>query len=157
MKKNLEILKCEHKITDAGLPYMRFQTSEGWMSCFNSKANEELKKQVNHLVCVNVVESPSKDGSRVFMNITEFHGPPEQGVSTTVINQGAPKEEFPVVKPGMPVKEPKNHATMYVSYAKDVFCRLSDIDNKDGNPRSPVDDVIKQSIEVVKSFKTAFE
>jgi len=46
---------------------------------------------------------------------------------------------------------------MLASYAKDVFCALSEINNKEGKPERVIDDIVKQSIEVVKAFKEAFK
>jgi len=144
MKKNLEILDYEDKKTQAGKRYVRFKTSEGWLSCFDSVSNEELKKYEGRIACVEVVESGE------FKNIKKCLGAPQEGAGGVNLEV---EEQVEVVK--MP---PINKsATMYASYAKDVFCALSEINNKEVEPKRKIDDVIQQSIEVVKAFKEAFE
>ena len=111
MKKNLEILESEKKVTKAGKDFMRFKTSDGWMSCFNSVAFKELEKNVGKSVAVDIIESVINEGEeneRIFKNITKFYESVEDG-----------KVDAPVVK--MSSNTGNRNTTMYVSYVKDLI------------------------------------
>ena len=56
MKKNLEIQDFEAKVKKDGVPYTRFKTNEGWMSCFDSVACDALKQLHKKVASVEVVE-----------------------------------------------------------------------------------------------------
>ena|SRR3990167_9735147 len=104
MKKCLEILDFEDKATNAGKPYVRYKTNEGWMSCFDGKSNEALKALKGFSANCEVIESGE------FKNIKKFFGPGSEEVSkeeiTKKVGNGREKKE------------------MYVSYAKDAFCAI---------------------------------
>ena len=68
-KQKLEILDFEDKKTQAGQRYTRFKTSAGWMSCFNVKAAEELKKKENQGTVSVDVKTVGK-----FNNIDKYLG-----------------------------------------------------------------------------------
>ena len=109
MKKILEILDFEDKKTQAGKSYVRFKTSEGWMSCFDGKSSEEIKKFKGANVNVEVIESGE------FKNIKKFLG------------KASESPEVSVEKPGKIVENVSNNkfpTSMKVSYAKDCFCAL---------------------------------
>jgi hypothetical protein len=108
MNKELTILEYEPKVTTGGKKYARFKTSEGWMSCFDTGAEKELKERVGQIVNVEVIQKGD------FWNI--------KGIA-----EGQPIE---VVKIGAPViaETKKSYdafpQSMKVSYAKDCFCAI---------------------------------
>ena len=146
MKKNLEINDFEDKKTTKGKRYTRFNTSEGWMSCFDSIACEELKKLESKSADVEVIESPNANRpDQPFMNISKCYGESDKVVTER------PGE---VVPQETKVKESRlpNHKTMYVSYAKDIFCVLY---QKEAEEHPEV--LMKICTNLVKQAKEAFE
>ncbi len=57
MKKNLEIIEIEPKLTKKEKKYWRFKTNEGRMSCFDEKASKQVKAFIGGTACVEVVSS----------------------------------------------------------------------------------------------------
>lgn len=102
-KMDLEIQEFEEKETQGGKKYLRFKTDKGWMSCFDTKVGEELKKLKGKTANCSI----SQKGD--FKNIRGFHGEPNG-------------EEVPVEKVGSTSKNGKKE--MYISYAKDCFCAI---------------------------------
>ncbi len=149
MKKNLLIEDYEDKKTKDGKRYVRFKTSEGWMSCFDSVSNDALKAFENKTACCEVVESGD------FSNIKKCYGVAEE-ISESI--PSIPDQKPEVVKPGEVV--PKNNvvgknATMYTSYAKDVFVAMTT-----GREPTTIDQAkigMEQAIALVKQAKEAFE
>ncbi len=152
MKKNLEILEIEPKLTKDEKKYWRIKTSEGWMSCFDSIASGKLKDFIGKTACVEVAQSGD------FQNIKKCYG--EEDYST----KGEVRDEKPeVVRPGDhsnfqedTYNKPKNnHATMYTSYAKDIFCALT---QTSGSPEEiTAEALMDKAIKLVKQAKEAFE
>ena len=148
MKKNLEIMDYENKSTAAMKPYVRFQTSEGWMSCFNLKECEKLKKYKGKTACVEVTESivnEGKDDERKFHNIQKCYG--EENISE--VN----KDEAEVETQRIPERHKNNSATMYASYAKDIFCVMWE----KGFDRKDAGNIMNDATTLVKQAKEAFE
>lgn len=142
MKKNLEILDYEDKKTQAGKRFVRFKTSDGWMSCFDSKAAEELKKFEGKTASVEVTESGE------FKNIKKCYGSAGEEEEVEVQKIGKPSEN-------QTFKKASNHTTMYVSYAKDIFCAMI---NTNTYPEGFQEaGVMKLAIDLVKQAKEAFE
>jgi len=141
MKKNLKILGVEDtkegkpRVTQAGKPYARIKTEDGWMSCFNTKASEDLKAFIDKVASIEVIESGN------FSNITKCYGEPESEDNEVEIEK-VPKE--------IKVSKPQNGQAMYVSYAKDIFCVLHD-------KEVLVADTMQLAINLVKQAKKAFE
>ena len=162
MKKNLEILDYEDKKTNAGKRYVRFKTSEGWMSCFDIVACEALKKFENKVACVEVMDSGE------FKNIKKCYGEAEEGLKYFVEEVKDEKPEVVKIGNGSEIHNvkgeklkafggmkpiyPNNHTTMYTSYAKDIFCEIWE---KGG--QTPSEDIMDIAIELVKQAKEAFE
>ena len=149
MKKNLEILESENKATNAMKAYVRFKTSEGWMSCFDLKECEKLKGYIGKIACVEVGESKvMRNGEEViFHNIKKCYGNEDVNIDV----------EKPIAAKVTITQQnvvPKN-TTMYVSYAKDVFCELYKALSNDAiyNPKEQMEDAIN----LIKQAKTAFE
>ena len=68
VKTELEILSFEDKVAKTGRKYARFETSEGWMSCFEKPIIDTLKKS-SGIIAADVQESP--DGA--FKNIRKIY------------------------------------------------------------------------------------
>ncbi len=156
MKKNLKILGVEDtkegrpRVTANGKAYARINTSDGWMSSFNIVATTALKGLIDQDVSVEVTEKGD------FKNIDKVYGLAEGAV------EEAP-EEVPVVKPGLDVsqeykdswKKPKNgQASMYTSYAKDIFLGLVGDRELVGLNQEAI---MLKAIELVKQAKEAFK
>lgn len=131
MKKNLEIIDYEDKKTQAGKRYTRFKTSDGWVSCFDIKTIDELKKWEGKTASVEIVTSGD------FSNIKKCYG--------NAVSEDS--EEVEVEKIG---KSFNRNTTMYVSYAKDIFCALVD-------KEKDIPDQMESAIALVKRAKEAFE
>ena len=144
MKKNLEIIEIEPKLTKDEKKYWRFKTNEGWMSCFDKIASEKLKEFKGKVACCEVVQSGD------FSNIKKCYGIADMAeVAEEELKQMDEKPE--VVK----IEKPKNnHATMYVSYAKDIFCSIMDRELFKGSEPSIL---MTEAIKLVKQAKDAFE
>jgi len=149
-KVNVRIEGYEDKLAKTGVPYTRFKTNEGWMSCFESELAKKLKGLKGQIVSVNI----AIDEERGFKNIRTINGVYEEDKSQQKI-----KEEV-VMKGDKPINGgivPKNNTTaMYVSYAKDIFCAMV------GSPIWQKSDLTQKekmqvAIELVKQAREAFE
>ncbi len=157
MKKNLEILEIEPKLTKDEKKYWRVKTSEGWMSCFDSVASGKLKDFIGKTACVEVAQSGD------FQNIKKCYGEADKALDeiNKEFYERYPDEKPEVVKMGLTQVEHEkahtknNHATMYTSYAKDIFCALCEIVDKETMVTN--DEVMKEAIRIVKQAKEAFE
>src|SRR6056297_104891 len=70
--KNLSIEEYEDKETKSGKPFTRFKTNKGWLSCFNKKACDAIKKFKGESVQVVIKQSGD------FENIEKFVGAGEE-------------------------------------------------------------------------------
>lgn len=139
-KTNLSIEDFEDKKSQGGKRYTRFKTSQGWMSAFDKETIDKLKENEGKEVCVEI----AVDEEKGFKNIRKFVGAAEE----------SQKDEKPeVVRPGSS-KPAFNQASMYVSYAKDLF--LGMIETATAN-KIPAKTVMTECIELVKQAKEAFE
>lgn len=133
-KKNLEIQDYEDKKSQAGKRYTRFKTNEGWMSAFDKEVVEKLKESEGKVVSVSI----ATDKERGFTNIRAFHGKPEE-------NFHVEQKEIKIA--------PDRHATMYVSYAKDIFCELvKKVPEMNINER-----LMNEAVKLVKQAKLEFD
>lgn len=150
MKKNLEILDYEDKKTQAGKRYVRFKTSEGWMSCFDSVSCDMIKNFEGKSASCEVVEQGD------FQNIKKCYG--------KAVDEEADEDEEIVKKVEKPSEDIKKAplrsnnkyepTSMYVSYAKDIFCAtIGLMKGQDINGTQQM----KNAIELVKQAKEAFE
>ena len=143
-KINIKIEKFEHAIGKiSGKPYCKFLTDKGWMNAFDSETIDPLKKSVGKFVEVEMIERKTMDGAS-FKNISKYIG---VGKEEEMI-EGT--EKIQDVKPSV-----NRNATMYVSYAKDVFVELSKTKLDLG--KQGYDKLMEIAIRVVKQAKEAFE
>ena len=116
-KTNLTVEDFEDKKYGSGKRYTRFKTSEGWISSFDKKTIESLKDAGGDEVSVEIVTG---DDDRE--KITKFFGDAEESDDDEASDEEIdktpkkPKEAFSGID--------YNPTTMYVSYAKDVFCAI---------------------------------
>ena len=135
MKKNLEIQDFEDKKTKAGKRFTRFKTNDGWMSCFDSDEIAKLKEYEGKWASVETKESGE------FQNISKCYGAVAEEDKIETAKPG----EFKAAKSTAP-------ASMYVSYAKDIFiCLEKALTDKNGP------EIMEQAITLVKQAKEAFE
>jgi head-tail adaptor len=137
-KKNVEIMDYEDKKSQAGKRYTRFKTNLGWMSAFDKELIENLKKFEGKAVSISF----SIDEEKGWKNIRTMHGAAEGEVSSE-----APKE-------ASSERTVNRNATMYVSYAKDIFVAL---ENKDVEVKSSAEELMELAIQLVNQAKKAFE
>ena len=142
MKKNLEIIDFEDKQTKDGKAFVRFKTSEGWMSCFDEAQCALLKTYKGKISSVETAKSGD------FQNIKKCYGRAEEGVKD---NQEDDMEKPEVVKIGEKPKGKFEPTSMYVSYAKDIFCQIQG--STTGNAKANMN----LAIELIKQAKEAFE
>ena len=135
-KQIIQIEEVEDKTTKAGKKYKRFKTSVGWVSCFDSVAFEALTKLVGFNAEVELVEKGE------FKNISACYG----------TDAGEAQVEVKKVPQETKVSN-KSHTTMYVSYAKDIFCALESRQTEGIETK----ELMNQAIELVKQAKEAFE
>jgi len=98
MKKNLEILEIEAKLTKDEKKYWRVKTAQGWMSCFDVVAKAALNGL--KVACCEVIEKEGKNfkgEDTIFYNITKCYGEAEK---SNVIENYGEDEKPEVVKPG---------------------------------------------------------
>ncbi len=172
MKKNLQIIGSEPKEDKNKKAYRRINTNAGWHSCFNSVACAELKLLDGQTVCCEVTENDGtnfKGEPMVYKNIVKVIGQADLEQP-----EGQPKTfdeaEVPVVKPGMSATEyhdreqakkdgrvpSRNTASMYTSYAKDIFVAI--LNNRlDKTKPLNADIEMESAINLVKQAKEAFE
>ncbi len=175
MKKNLEIIGFENKATKSEPPkvYTRFKTSEGWMSCFDETVAKQVKAYQGGVCCVEMTE---KDGTNfkgepmVYKNIIKCYGKEielvEEAENFTKALDKFEDEKPEVVKIGRDmgkdyeIPKPKNGtATMYTSYAKDIFCEVTkQMAARDMNTEEEdAGRIMSTAIELVKQAREAFE
>ena len=128
----LKIEDFEDKKTKADKRYTRFKTSDGWMSCFNEKTCEALKKE-----CGNEIDLELK-AQGDFKNIVNFLGGSEE------------KEDTPAKDSNKPFPSSKNQ-TFYTAYAKDIFNVLVLME-----PNNPTNTVMDKAIALVKQARDSF-
>jgi len=145
MKKNLEILDFEDKKSKAGQRYTRFQTNDGWMSCFDKNVAEALKEFEGKTASVEVAESGE------FKNIKKCYGKESDEDS----------EEVEVEKIGEVKKSSQNglksQNAMYVSYAKDLAVAIIGARAYDANFKLGlewVEEVMNVAIEMIKKARS---
>ena len=147
-KTSLAIESHEDKTsTTTGKDYTRFKTNEGWMSCFEPDIIKKLKENEGRTVEVTIAESEQKDKQgNPFKNIRQFHAISEKRleVKTETISDAVPNR----------------NATMYTSYAKDVFIELSKAETErqlKGTAGENNEYRMIEAINLVKQAKEAFE
>lgn len=142
--KNLHIENFEPKKTKTNKVYTRFQTNEGWMSCFNDKVSEELIKQLGKTVSVDTTTAGD------FQNIVGLGG------NDPVSNDLAEVEvETPIQTKATQteVSTPRTKDTsFYTAYAKDIFIAL--LGKTD--PKADLDLIMAEAISLVKQAQFAF-
>jgi len=108
----------------------RFNTSHGWMSCFDANILGELALAVNRTVSVEVQEKPNaRDATKPFYNIINFYGIVAPGLENAEevdpVEVIKPLDNEFFAKAEEPKKYSKEDAIMVgtsVSYAKDIVC-----------------------------------
>jgi hypothetical protein len=140
MEKCIEILDFEEKETQAGKKYVRFKTSEGWMSCFDANSFNELKKVIGKKANCEIIEKGEFKNIKKFLETVD-----ENAVETVKIGENSGKTEFP--------------NSMKVAYAKDVFCAVcsrisqAEFDNMNEEERLKLADL---AIKVIKKIESEF-
>lgn len=166
MKTNLKIYNYEDNIAQTGKKYTRFQTSKGWMSCFDKDISDELKSlPEDRLVSVETQESKDKR----FVNITKLY-------DTEFPVKEFPVKEFPVfagtkrdfdsevkqreeLGEGMDAVDRKRLSVKDTKYEKDPVGLAVEVFNAIYADSGKVDarDTMTASISLVKQAQKAFE
>ena len=140
-------VQSEDKVSKAGKPYSRFKDDAGvWMSAFDEETITPLKANLNKPVEVTIQTT-----DKGFVNIRSFDNTIEGSATkvasptTTTIsrNEGSAK------------------ATMYVSYAKDIFLGLLSHEHLKCNDKKDLDLTLKeiqdQALMIVQNMRREFE
>ena len=166
MKKKITIEDHEDKEYGAGKKYTRFNTSEGWIACFDKKTIKMLKRAEDDEEEILVkIETDDDDRAKVTKAFKQAEDDDDD-------------DNVPVVKPGQPDRSnfqentynPNKYSnqakpivngnkgtTMYTSYAKDIFVaiitglRVGDLTDQ------RFTELMNNSIELVKQAQKAFE
>ena len=161
MKKNLKILGVEDtkegrtRVTAQGKKYARINTSDGWKNCFNTGIIEELKKNMDKTMLLEL----SGDGEYFNKNIKEIALPGDKEDEETITGEN--NMEVPVVKPGENTTiemnwktdkpQPKTYPKDPVGLAVEVFGSMPDGQNLSNET------LMDLSIKLVKQAQKAFE
>jgi len=160
-KVNVEIQEFEPKTSNGGKKYARFKTNMGWMSAFDKPIILALKdmigERVNLLIAVddekgfkNIRKILKSSQSNFDEEDSDNESDSEESDEDLEMDESNQKPKTEVVKVG-PAKNPQ--ATMWASYAKDIFLVLRAQTEKEiGN-----DLVMQASIGLIKQARTAFE
>ena len=135
MIKEYTIVEFEDKLTKAGVPFSRFKTNEGWMSCFDKNANIAIKQNIGNSIKLEIstVDKTMPDGEKItFSNIKKFVGG-DAPVITEKVGDRVPVE----------TKGFSRESMMFISYAKDLMCHKK-ID-------------APEAIEIIENLKRAFK
>lgn len=143
-KTNLNVEDFEDKKYGEGKRYTRFKTSQGWISCFDKKTIEALKDAEGEDVSVTI-ETDKNDREK----ITKFHGKADGDVDKDSDEEA---EDEPTEKRPKKQSSGFSNASMYASYAKDIFVALI---SKSEKPE--IEECMKDSIKLVKQARSAFE
>lgn len=142
-KVNLSIEDFEDKVAKTGKKYTRFKTDRGWMSCFDIKMIEELKKATGQSIECLI----ATDEEKGFTNIRNVIGKANED-AVVVEKVGVPQETKEL--PG------NRNTTMYVSYAKDLCAVMLGLDQEIPKQiRKPLM-VMTEAIALVKQAQKAF-
>ena len=170
VKETIIILAHEDKTSKGNPPkdYTRFKCqyeNNGikWVSCFNTEVIQMLKEHEGRPVSVEIV---NPNGSE-FYNIRKFYGAvpatTKQLDNAIESTDKLIKETVETIKPEEFVKEKSENkktfqpTTMYVAYAKDIFCTIrGGIDNP-SIPKEFDEELMQRSIELIKQAKQEFE
>lgn len=154
-KVNVELQEFEPKTSNGGKRYARFKTNMGWMSAFDKPIiralEDKIGERVNLLVAIDD-EKGFKNIRKILKSSQEtFEDDEDQDdseeSSEEEMDNEKPKAE--VVK--VPAKNPQ--ATMWASYAKDLFVELF----KEKTIQADAVEKMAMAIELIKQARTAFE
>ena len=142
--KNLHIENFEPKKTKTNKVYTRFQTNEGWMSCFNDKVSEELIKKIGQTVSVDTTTAGD------FQNIVGLGGndPVSEDLAEVEVEQPKITKQ---VKADPSISRGRD-TSFYTAYAKDIFIALLEKSKMVTN----LDIIMAEAIGLVKQAQFAF-
>jgi len=134
----------EDKTSKNGQDYTRYSTNLGWMSCFESDVNKQLKLL------------PAGSSAEVEVRESEYNGKPQYSI------QNLYKESInknPAINTSLPVavKTKNTTATMYTSYSKDIFLGMHEALTR-AEVKGNLDEkaIMAKAIELVKQAESAF-
>ena len=144
----LNILGLENKTTKTGKPYTRFNTSQGWMSCFDTATIDAVSAYEGKSVDVEISESGD------FKNIKKFIRAVGESETPVVEEQQLPR----AITNQLP--KANGQSAMYVSYAKDLFIAMIESDKRLGENTNIDDKTMKVAMdfccELVNSARAKF-
>ena len=150
MTQNIQIIEVENKLTKAGKPFSRVNTSMGWLACFDKDSCGLLPNLIGKTAVVEIKQSVANKGTpeeKVFQNIAKVLGE-------------AQEDKVEVVKMNVPV-ETKGYSkttrqdTFHTAYAKDVFIAM--LEGTDKNAVIDPKAMMETAIGVVQQAKDHFE
>ena len=121
MRRQIQVIKAENKLTKSNVPFVNFTTSSGVMSCWDHVLSEQLKRHIGQMV---EVEAPSSPDGR-YTNIRGFY---------SVLSSSPEKVQPSVVPPvhNPPLPKVDNEPTKATAKRN----RIQFFENEDGNKLS---------------------
>ena len=144
-EKILRIIECENKVgKDSNKIYLKVKTDDTdkpWKSCFEKELIEKIRDNVGRKLCFDIADTEQWSNIKGIIEgkveEVEVVKPRDNVFFEKKESVSAPKSDY----------EPKS---MYVSYAKDIFCSVF---QKGCNAR----EVMAECIELVKQANEAFK
>jgi len=140
--ETINISEAEAKTSKAGKSYYRFNTSEGWMSCFEEDLIADLKKCLGSDV---PVEWKERNG---FKNIVAM------GVSSSPPQEKAVAVAKTAIEPFSVARQMKD-TSIYTSYSKDLLIKMLDVE--DPTAYKSLNELMGKAIDLIKQARDAFE
>lgn len=153
MKTTLKLLGVEKKTSQKGVAYTSFQTSEGWMSCFEQNVVDKLMNHIGQEVEVSVATRGD------FKNIVAFYVDATTMIGKDVIdtpNTAGTGNQY--IKDKFSEARASKDTSIYTSYAKDLFITFLE-NTKKLKTETDLDPVVMMqlAIDLVKQAKEAFK
>ena len=151
MIQTVLIKDIQHKVSKAGKPWQTITTDKGEMTCHDNEILLRLEKCFNKGVNCELETAESGDYVNIRRFVNEFTTPPHPVKPTEAFKPLVTNTE----KSPVNTNDSKT-ATMYTSYAKDVFIAQMN------NPDVTVDNsekaksVMNEAINLVKQAREAF-
>ena len=157
-QRESRIVDIEHKVSKpkdgkSGMPYIRAKLDDNqWYSCFEDDVAQDLIKFKGG-ICILTLS----DRGNGFVNITscgESSG--MKGIDANQQTQAPPIT--PMIQQGNPSVSNGKNATMYTSYAKDIFIKLLEVQKTTTLENNELFDILMdKSLELVDKAREYFQ
>ena len=116
MKANINIETIERKTSKtSGKAYWKAKTQLGWMSIFDKEIARQLEDCCDNNLGCSVEYTEKQSGEMTYRNITAYLGDVKGNISLPTVEENTTPKG---------VTSSDKNATMYTSYAKDIFIAM---------------------------------